>query len=89
MNAPEPQPMRLFSRRKLQDGEVQALYDRHGPALLLYARSLLGNKSAAEDALQQVFMKLLEQKFDTAGSPALSFSRRAQHRIESDAARQE
>jgi RNA polymerase sigma-70 factor (ECF subfamily) len=53
--------MTFFFRRRLKQGEVQALYDRHGPALLLYARSLLGRKSAAEDALQQVFMKLLEQ----------------------------
>lgn len=53
--------MKFFFRRKLQEGEAQSLYDQHGPALLLYARSLLGRKAAAEDALQQVFMKLLEQ----------------------------
>jgi RNA polymerase sigma-70 factor, ECF subfamily len=53
--------MKFFFRRKLQEGEAQSLYDQHGPALLLYARSLLGCKAAAEDALQQVFMKLLEQ----------------------------
>jgi RNA polymerase sigma-70 factor (ECF subfamily) len=41
--------------------EVQALYQRHGPALLLYGRSLLGSKHAAEDVLHQVFMKMLEQ----------------------------
>jgi RNA polymerase sigma-70 factor, ECF subfamily len=41
--------------------EVQALYQQHGPALLLYARSLLGRRDVADDVLQQVFMKLLEQ----------------------------
>ena len=41
--------------------EVRALYQQHGPGLLLYACSLLGRKHAAEDVLQQVFMKLLEQ----------------------------
>ena len=41
--------------------EVQALYQQHGRALLLYGCSLLGRKDAAEDVLQQVFMKLLEQ----------------------------
>ncbi len=41
--------------------EVQALYQQHGPGLLLYACSLMGRKHAAEDVLQQVFMKLLEQ----------------------------
>ncbi len=41
--------------------EVQTLYQQHGPGLLLYACSLLGRKHEAEDVLQQVFMKLLEQ----------------------------
>jgi RNA polymerase sigma-70 factor (ECF subfamily) len=53
--------MKLFSRRELRVDEVQALYQRHGSALLLYGRSLLGSKHAAEDVLHQVFMKLLEQ----------------------------
>ena len=53
--------MRFFSRRRSQVDEVQALYQQHGPGLLLYACSLLGRKHAAEDVLQQVFMKLLEQ----------------------------
>lgn len=53
--------MKLFSRPKLRADEVQALYQQHGPGLLLYACSLLGRKHAAEDALQHVFMKLLEQ----------------------------
>lgn len=53
--------MKFFSRRKLQVEEVQSLYQHHGPGLLLYACSLLGRKHAAEDVLQQVFMKLLEQ----------------------------
>jgi RNA polymerase sigma-70 factor, ECF subfamily len=53
--------MKIFSRRKLRVEEIQALYQRHGPGLLLYGCSLLGRKHAAEDVLQQVFMKLLEQ----------------------------
>lgn len=53
--------MKFFSRRKLQAEELQSLYQQHGPGLLLYACSLLGRKHAAEDVLQQVFMKLLEQ----------------------------
>jgi len=53
--------MKFFARRKLRADEVQPLYQQHGPGLLLYARSLLGRKHAAEDVLQQVFMKLLEQ----------------------------
>jgi RNA polymerase sigma-70 factor (ECF subfamily) len=53
--------MNFFSRRSMRVNEVQALYQQHGPGLLLYACSLLGRKHAAEDVLQQVFMKLLEQ----------------------------
>jgi RNA polymerase sigma-70 factor (ECF subfamily) len=54
--------MKFFSRRSMRVEDVQDLYQRHGPGLLLYARSLLGRKHMAEDVLQQVFMKLLEQK---------------------------
>ena len=53
--------MKFFSRRRIGAGEIQALYQQHGPGLVLYACSLLGQKHAAEDVLQQVFMKLLEQ----------------------------
>ena len=53
--------MKFFSRRSMRVEEVQALYRQQGPGLLLYARSLLGRRHMAEDALQQVFMKLLEQ----------------------------
>jgi RNA polymerase sigma-70 factor, ECF subfamily len=45
--------------RKLTGEDVQDLYRQHGPALLAYGTSLLGNRSAAEDVLHQVFLKLL------------------------------
>jgi RNA polymerase sigma-70 factor, ECF subfamily len=54
--------MRFFSRRRVGTNEIRALYQQHGPALLLYARSLIGRNDAAEDALQHVFMKLLERE---------------------------
>ncbi len=38
---------------------VQALYQELGPALLLYARSIVPDVSSAEDALHQVFLKFL------------------------------
>jgi RNA polymerase sigma-70 factor, ECF subfamily len=53
--------MKFFSRRDMRVDEVQALYQQVGPGLLLYACSLLGRKHAAEDVLQEVFMKLIEQ----------------------------
>jgi RNA polymerase sigma-70 factor (ECF subfamily) len=36
------------------------LYDRHGPALLAYARSFAADAGLAEDLVQQVFVKLLQ-----------------------------
>jgi RNA polymerase sigma-70 factor (ECF subfamily) len=53
--------MKFFSRQSMRVEDVQTLYQQHGPGLLLYACSLLGRRHAAEDALQQVFVKLLEQ----------------------------
>lgn len=41
---------------------VQELYRRHGPALLAYGSSLLGDSAAAEDVLHQLFLKLLTMK---------------------------
>jgi RNA polymerase sigma-70 factor (ECF subfamily) len=84
--------MKFFSRRKLQADEVQSLYQQHGPGLLLYACSLLGRKHAAEDALQQVFMKLLEQNtipekpkpylFRAVHNAALNLIRRESKQVE-------
>ncbi|MBZ5507528.1 MAG: sigma-70 family RNA polymerase sigma factor [Acidobacteriia bacterium] len=45
--------------RKLTFQEVQNLYQRHGPALLAYATSLLPDRGLAEDVLHQVFLGLL------------------------------
>src|SRR5215813_12515611 len=39
--------------------DVLDLYRQHGPALLAYGVSLLGERSAAEDVLHQVFLSLL------------------------------
>jgi RNA polymerase sigma-70 factor, ECF subfamily len=42
-----------------REERIQALYTELGPALLAYARSLLRDAALAEDAVQQVFLKLL------------------------------
>lgn len=47
---------------RLSYDDVQDLYGQHGPALLAYGTSLLGDHSAAEDVLHQVFLKLLGQE---------------------------
>jgi RNA polymerase sigma-70 factor (ECF subfamily) len=41
---------------------VEQLYHHHGPALLAYATSILESRSAAQDVLHQVFLKLLSGK---------------------------
>jgi RNA polymerase sigma-70 factor, ECF subfamily len=43
----------------LDHGAVARLYDELGRALLAYARSIVHDDAEAEDALQQVFMKLM------------------------------
>lgn len=40
--------------------EIESLYRQHGPALLLFASSYLGERGAAQDAVHQVFLKLIE-----------------------------
>lgn len=40
--------------------EIEALYIQHGPALLLFATSIIGERSRAQDAVHQVFLKLIE-----------------------------
>lgn len=39
---------------------MRELYDRHGPALLAYARSFVVDRARGEDLVQQVFVKLLD-----------------------------
>ena len=40
--------------------EIEFSYRRYGSALLLYAAAFTGERSRAQDAVQQVFLKLLE-----------------------------
>src|SRR5262249_1178697 len=39
---------------------IEMLYRQHGSALLLFASSITGDRSRAQDILHQVFVKLLE-----------------------------
>ena len=41
--------------------DVERLYRELGPALLGYARSVTGSAAAAQDVLQQVFLRLLDR----------------------------
>ena len=58
-----------MSTDKLEREHVRALYERHGPALLAYAVSLLQDPAASEDVVHQVFMKLLQRKPAISGPP--------------------
>jgi RNA polymerase sigma-70 factor, ECF subfamily len=49
--------------------EVERLYAEHGPALLAYAISLVGDRATAEDALHQVFLKLMAGKIPWPAEP--------------------
>lgn len=40
--------------------EVELLYQQHGKVLLLFATAIAGGRSRAQDAVHQVFLKLLE-----------------------------
>lgn len=40
--------------------EIEALYRQYGSALLLFAAAITGERGRAQDAVQQVFLKLME-----------------------------
>jgi RNA polymerase sigma-70 factor (ECF subfamily) len=40
--------------------EIELLYRQHGPALLLFALAITGERSRAQDAIHHVFLTLLE-----------------------------
>jgi RNA polymerase sigma-70 factor (ECF subfamily) len=55
--------------RKLNAEDVRGLYDRHGPALVAYACSFLMDAAAAEDAVHQVFLRLLSAEIEMPDVP--------------------
>ena len=58
-----------MSGSTLDHAAVRTLYERHGPALLAYAISLLRDRAASEDVLHQVFVKLLQGHLGIGGAP--------------------
>jgi RNA polymerase sigma-70 factor, ECF subfamily len=40
--------------------EIEFLYRQHGAALLLFASAIMGERGRAQDAVHQVFLKLIE-----------------------------
>ena len=41
---------------------MESWYDQHGAALLLFGVALAGDRGRAQDALQQIFLRLLEHR---------------------------
>jgi RNA polymerase sigma-70 factor, ECF subfamily len=56
--------------QKLNADDVGQLYDRHGAALLLYARGFVADASAAEDLVHGVFLNLLRTRPKVREAPA-------------------
>jgi RNA polymerase sigma-70 factor, ECF subfamily len=48
-----------LSGPKLSAAEIRQLYEQHGAALLLYARSFVEDAAVGEDLVHEVFLKLL------------------------------
>jgi len=42
--------------------EIEELYRRHGAALVLFAAAISGDRGRAQDAVHQVFLKLIESE---------------------------
>jgi RNA polymerase sigma-70 factor (ECF subfamily) len=81
--------------RSLTADEVRQLYDRHGRALLAYARSFVVDVAAAEDVLHQVFLQLVKGNTTVPDVPlaylyravrntALNSRRNGQHAVAQD-----
>jgi RNA polymerase sigma-70 factor, ECF subfamily len=45
---------------RTQSPEIEQLYRQNGAALLLFAASITGDRGRAQDAIHQVFLKLIE-----------------------------
>lgn len=80
---------------KSRSDELRRWYEQHGAALVAYASSILGDRGRAEDALQQVFFKLLKGKMELAvpakpylfravRNTALSMMRRSAYQVPLD-----
>ena len=54
---------------KLSAADIRQLYEQHGAALLLYARSFAVDAAVGEDLVHEVFLKLLRGKTEVPDIP--------------------
>lgn len=64
-------------KRKSRNDQVQGWYEQYGPALVAYLCSVLGDRTSAEDVLQQVFLKLLKGNVEVPGEAVKAYLFRA------------
>lgn len=64
-------------KRKSRHDQVQGWYEQHGRALVAYLCSVLGDRTSAEDVLQQVFLKLLKGNVEVPGEAVKAYLFRA------------
>lgn len=50
-----------MQRSENEATKIEMLYRQHRPSLVLYAIAIAGERSRAQDAVQEVFMRLIEQ----------------------------
>jgi len=65
----------------MQREQVERLYEQHGAALVAYGCALSGNRAAAEDAIQQVFLNLLKTGIAEPENPRAYLYRAVRNRI--------
>jgi RNA polymerase sigma-70 factor, ECF subfamily len=58
-----------LAESKLSADEIRQLYERHGAALLLFARSFAVDAAAGEDLVHEVFLKLLRGETELPDIP--------------------
>ncbi len=58
--------------RQPESLDVEAVYRRHGPAVLRRARQILGSESEALDVLQEIFLGLLRDPGQFAGRSSIT-----------------
>lgn len=95
---PKPPDQVLFERWLAgQPGSLEPLLALHSGALLVHARALLGNGAAAEDVVQEAFLRLITKppevramangQFASDRSPLSSWLHRVTHNLCMDALR--
>jgi RNA polymerase sigma-70 factor (ECF subfamily) len=48
---------------------IEDLYEQYGPALVLFATALCNDRASAQDAVQQVFVNMLNRNHSTVDEP--------------------